>query len=250
MKIEVIEEEIILELSVEGEPGRAATVSVESTETLPVGEEAYVENVGTPYDARLKFGIPSGKLPAWGEITGDLEDQTDLMAALAKKVPAIINTVTGSPVSVNDGMENGEVTSIGIDFSPEQSGSGDPKPDNKRPFVGKTGFNLLHTGAGPGKSEMISVSFGSAGTVYGGEIDLITGELTVIWAKHVVTEDDGTNLTKAGTNGYRVGIKIMDGYLPQTEAQRLEVYCNMGTPSADCNTSTAWHVGDCLAYPG
>ena len=36
------------------------TVAVGETETLPAGEPAYVENVGTPTDIVLNFGIPEG----------------------------------------------------------------------------------------------------------------------------------------------------------------------------------------------
>ena len=36
------------------------TVAVGETETLPAGESAYVENVGTPTDIVLNFGIPQG----------------------------------------------------------------------------------------------------------------------------------------------------------------------------------------------
>ena len=36
------------------------TVAVGGTETLPAGEAAYVENVGTPTDIVLNFGIPQG----------------------------------------------------------------------------------------------------------------------------------------------------------------------------------------------
>ena len=44
----------------QGPQGNAATVSVGSTTTLPVGQNATVENVGTLYNAVLNFGIPQG----------------------------------------------------------------------------------------------------------------------------------------------------------------------------------------------
>ena len=44
----------------QGEPGNAATIYVGSTTTLPVGQDATVENVGTQYNAVLNFGIPQG----------------------------------------------------------------------------------------------------------------------------------------------------------------------------------------------
>ena len=44
-----------------GTPGRAATVSVGATTTLPAGSPASVTNSGTTSDAVLNFGIPQGQ---------------------------------------------------------------------------------------------------------------------------------------------------------------------------------------------
>ena len=44
----------------QGPQGNAATVSIGSTTTLPVGYDATVENVGSIYNAVLDFGIPQG----------------------------------------------------------------------------------------------------------------------------------------------------------------------------------------------
>lgn len=44
----------------QGPQGTAATVAIGSTTTLPVGQDASVENVGSIYNAVLNFGIPQG----------------------------------------------------------------------------------------------------------------------------------------------------------------------------------------------
>lgn len=44
-----------------GPEGKAATVEVESTETVAAGSPALVENVGTANEAKLKFSIPQGE---------------------------------------------------------------------------------------------------------------------------------------------------------------------------------------------
>lgn len=44
-----------------GADGLAATITIGDVETLNSDEEAYVENVGTPTDAILNFGIPRGE---------------------------------------------------------------------------------------------------------------------------------------------------------------------------------------------
>lgn len=43
-----------------GPEGKAATVEVDSTETIEAGSPALVENVGTENEAKLKFSIPQG----------------------------------------------------------------------------------------------------------------------------------------------------------------------------------------------
>lgn len=60
----------------QGPQGNAATVSVGSTTTLPVGYDATVENVGSIYNAVLNFGIPQGPQGPQGA-TGAKGDKGD-----------------------------------------------------------------------------------------------------------------------------------------------------------------------------
>ena len=64
-----------------------------------------------------------------------------------------------------------------VDFYPIQAGSGDPSLSNVRPITGWTGLDvhLSHTLSG---GTVTPVSWQSEGTVYGGEVDLLTGEIT------------------------------------------------------------------------
>lgn len=59
-----------------GPEGKAATVEVDSTDTLPAGSPALVENVGTVNEAKLKFSIPQGPVGETGktpELAFDIE---------------------------------------------------------------------------------------------------------------------------------------------------------------------------------
>lgn len=67
--------------------------------------------------------------------------------------------------------------SLSVDIEPVQSGSGDPSPTNVRPITGWTAATVTRT-AGT-DTAAITVSFGSAGTVYGGMLDVLNGKLTV-----------------------------------------------------------------------
>ena len=50
---------------------------------------------------------------------------------------------------------------------------------NIRPITGWTAATVTRTGAGGESPETVTVSFGSAGTVYGGTLDVLAGKLTV-----------------------------------------------------------------------
>ena len=109
-----------------GDTGNAATIYVGSTTTLPVGDDATVENVGTQYNAVLNFGIPQGPRGPQG-VKGDKGDAgaTGPQGATgAKGDPGqnatvyIGTTSTGNPgtqASVyNSGTENNAVLNFTI----------------------------------------------------------------------------------------------------------------------------------------
>lgn len=66
------------------------SVSVGNVTTLPAGSQATVTNVGDNTHAILDFGLPKGDAGSmWGELAGDLEDQTDLYTILTGLQTAI-----------------------------------------------------------------------------------------------------------------------------------------------------------------
>lgn len=111
-------------------------------------------------------------------------------AAKAKgKMSAIIATESGAVVSFT-AADAAPVVDLTAAIVPVQSGSGDPSPTNIRPISGWTECNVYRSGAGTSDPTIYTVTFGSAGTVYGGMLDVTTGTLTVDKAKiHVVASD-------------------------------------------------------------
>ena len=94
--------------------------------------------------------------------------------------PAIIETAQGSIASFDDGADNIPVKDLVAEIVPLQSGSGDPSPDNVRPITGWTECNVVVSPTEDAQDgETHTISFASAGTVYGGSIDVTTGVLTV-----------------------------------------------------------------------
>ena len=89
-----------------------------------------------------------------------------------------------------------------VNFTPIQSGSGDPSPENVRPITGWTGINVYHSGEDETDYDTYAVSWQTeAGTVYGGNLDLTTGVLTVTYISLNVGDTSKTNWTYGAGNG-------------------------------------------------
>ena len=91
-----------------------------------------------------------------------------------------LKTVSGNPISVSDALAK-PAESLTIEILPQQSGSGDPSPDNVRPISGFTGVNIYHESAyDPDADPTYSIDWtDEAGTVYGGSLDAVSGVMTV-----------------------------------------------------------------------
>ena len=82
---------------------------------------------------------------------------------------------------------------------PQQSGSGDPSPSNVRPITGFSSANIyVSPTTSVGDATTYNVSFGSAGTVYGGTLDVISGQLTVT---HKIISENDFYAVSSGTSG-------------------------------------------------
>lgn len=92
----------------------------------------------------------------------------------------IKKTAAGDPVVFSDGADGEPVRSLIVSVVPTQSGEGTPTPDNVRPFLGRTEAVItVSPAAGSQDSVTYPVSFGEAGTVYGGgTLNVTTGVFT------------------------------------------------------------------------
>lgn len=108
------------------------------------------------------------------------------------------DSADGAIASFPDGADGIPMRSVLCAINPVQSGSGEPAPDNVRPISGFTGLTLSHSGADTGVPNTLAVSWlPSAGTVYGGTLDLVSGLLTVTMA----SVDLGTLAWTSATTG-------------------------------------------------
>lgn len=99
-------------------------------------------------------------------------------------------TVTGNPVSFN-AITPFPLRQLSVAFSPVQSGSGDPSPDNVRPILGWDSLTVYHSGADTSDPQTISITIGQ--TVYSGVLDVLTGVVTVDWVSRRITSMNRNN---------------------------------------------------------
>jgi hypothetical protein len=78
-------------------------------------------------------------------------------------------TATGNPITIESSESN--LVECVAEVEAVQEGSGDPSPDNIRPIIGQTEVVIENAG------KTYTIQLGD--TIYGGELDVITGELTV-----------------------------------------------------------------------
>ena len=161
----------------DGLPGAPASVRAGTVTTLPAGSQATVENAGTEQDAIFNFGIPRGQKgdkgdkgdPAseeWGNITGNIKNQTDLAEALDDKADIILCTASGDIVSIPDGAPY-PVEELTVDINPVQDLHG---YDNPWPAGG--GKNLFNKNA----------------VTYNAWLNVTTGEIESTSSNYCITE--------------------------------------------------------------
>lgn len=83
------------------------------------------------------------------------------------------DSASGSVASFSDGAGGVFAKNVKVNITPSQSGSGDPSPTNIRPISGYTQAVVTNTGSG--KTFSATVDFPT--TIYGGTLNLTTGEL-------------------------------------------------------------------------
>lgn len=105
--------------------------------------------------------------------------------AVASEINGIKSDITvegsasGDIATFVDGSDN-PLKALKISIVAQQSGSGDPSPTNVRPISGWTGANVYVSGEDTSDPTTYNIDWeDEAGTVYGGEIKPLTGELTV-----------------------------------------------------------------------
>ena len=142
---------------------------------------------GVPFNISLgggTQGLAETAQTAAETAQGLAEDARDLAQQYAESIDPEkligaypVDTATGAIASFSDGADNIPMKKVTVRIEPKQAGSGDPSPDNVRPISGWDSVQVNHGGADVSNPTTITIPLPQ--TVYGGTLDVTTGELVV-----------------------------------------------------------------------
>lgn len=113
-----------------------------------------------------------GTVKTVNNISPDANGNVDLDATdIPTSSGVAIKSLTGNPLTISDALQ-GRALGVNVSIEPIQSGSGDPSPTNIRPISGISTLEIANNG-----TTEITVALGQ--TVYGGTLNVTTGELVV-----------------------------------------------------------------------
>ena len=148
--------------------------------------------------------------------------------------PIVKDKSDGSNAFFRDGSDNRPIDNLKIRINPVQTGSGDPAPNNVRAISGSTSMTIYHSGVDTSDPSEIEVSWQTeAGTVYYGNINAITGALTVeaIALTFDGSSDESWNyISYSDYNKYKYYINVSSSGIAHGANKQDVVACNWLKP--------------------
>ena len=143
----------------------------------------------------------------------------------------VTDSASGGVAHFVDGADNVPLKSLKVAIEPVQGGSGDPSPDNVRPITGWDAVKIYHSGENTEDATEYDISLSSAGTVYGGTLDVSSGELVI--NKKMVTFDGSTTFNPIASYNNIFYTNITDN----VENETVDILTNMGFTPTDFSYS-------------
>jgi len=107
----------------------------------------------------------------------DIKQLMFLKAATGSEPETEEATATGNPATFTTDIRK-PLQALEVTFTPAQTGSGDPAPDNVRNISGKSSIKVS---VSDGESTPTDYTTSLGDTYYGGKLNVLTGVLTVEW---------------------------------------------------------------------
>ena len=150
-------------------------------------------------------------------------------------------TATGALITFS-APQGGKVDSLSIPLSFTQSGTGTPSVSNPRPIVGNPSINVyVSPTSDVADATTYNITFGTAGTVYAGTIDVATGSLTVTHAGVTKLLSELVLVShKTNTDYYRGNKWLGDGIYPSHRTNNN--LCNILEAFYNSNDSPHYYV--------
>lgn len=160
-------------------------------------------------------------------LSGYAADAAATRTLIDSKAPSIKNVVSGTSVTFMNGANNMPLDSLKLKIDIVQSGTGDPSPTNIRSFTGYSSATITH-GDGTNTPTTYTISFGDAGTVYCGSLNVTTGVLTVEYEmlSFVWGNVRGATASNTGFYGYSVSFTNTVEAATSGTSYGVVTYCN------------------------
>ena len=160
-------------------------------------------------------------------LSGYAADAAATRTLIDSKAPSIKNVVSGTSVTFMNGANNMPLDSLKLKIDIVQSGTGDPSPTNIRSFTGYSSATVTH-GDGTNTPTTYTISFGDAGTVYCGSLNVTTGVLTVEYEmlSFVWGNVRGATASNTGFYGYSVSFTNTVETAITGTSYGVVTYCN------------------------
>ena len=178
----------------------------------------------TLIDNTLSNAGQAADAKAAGDVIADLKAENALLKELIRGSSAeFYRKASGNPATFSDGYA-ANLMELVVTLAPTQSGSGDPSPTNVRPIAGATSVTVTRSGEGGANEITVTVplvdSNSEALTVYGGTLNVTTGELAVT-AKYKTLAEWGDMYWHSGGKSFILPV----GDIKDLRKNNICVYC-------------------------
>ena len=171
--------------------------------------KAYVNDlIVAAGDVQIDTSLSVSGAAADAKAVGDaLSSTNERLDEITTEVEAETATETNvASVTFTDATGGKNITSLQATLAFTQSGSGDPSDENVRPITGVSAVEVTNSGT---ETDIYFVDENDdAVTVYGGTVDLVTGEATITWVCATLTGANVSDVSQTSSGRKYASLNI------------------------------------------